>query len=217
VTVAALIAGRLVGSPELRQTADGRAITIAAEEATMGPSDEILQHWHRLPPIGVAWLLRLKELGISVDALSEPELPVQAKVVLRGDTFEFDDGKLASDALVFLVRDDNGEPADFVAWAPKSDRLSSWWGIPMLGMKFLSEPRLDPDGALAVFTDPIEWLIAERNGLLVVSFVNAAHLLRAAAPLRASSAKEANRVRNLITAAPPRVHAPLGSTIPVPA
>jgi crossover junction endodeoxyribonuclease RuvC len=51
----------------------------------------------------------------------------------------------------------------------------------------------------------------------VVSFVNAAHLLRAAAPLRASSAKEANRVRNLITAAPPRVYAPLGSTIPVPA
>jgi hypothetical protein len=212
VTVAALIAGRLVGSPELRPTADGRAITIATEEATMGPSDEILQHWHRLPPIGVAWLLRLKELGISVDALSEPELPVQAKVVLRGDTFEFDDGKLASDALVFLARDDNGEPADFVAWAPKSDRLSSWWGIPMLGMEFLSEPRLDPDGALAVFTDPIKWLIGERSGVLVVSFANAARPLRRAAPLRAGSATEAQRIQTLITAAPPRVLPPPART-----
>ena len=185
-----------------------------------GFPDELEQRWHRLPPIGVAWLKRLKQLDVSVDALCEPELPVQARGVMHGDTFEFatdDPGEQTADALVFLARNDDGEPADFVAWSPKSDRMASWWGIPMLGMECLGEPRIDPDGALAVFTDPIEWLIAERNGLLVVSFMNAAHLLRAAAPLRASSAKEANRVRNLIAAAPPRVYAPLGSTIPVPA
>jgi hypothetical protein len=182
--------------------------------------EEITQSWHRLPPIGVAWLKRLKQLGVSVDALCEPELPAQARVVMHGDTFEFatdDPGERAVEALVFLARQDEGEPADLVAWSPKSDRLASWWGIPMLGMECLGEPRIDPDGALAVFTDPLKWLIGERNGLLVVNFANAAHLLRAAAPLRASSAKEVNRVRNLIAAAPPRVYAPLGSTIPVPA
>jgi hypothetical protein len=36
----------------------------------MVPSDEILQIWGRLPPIGVAWLLRLKQRRVSVDALS---------------------------------------------------------------------------------------------------------------------------------------------------
>lgn len=174
----------------------------------MAPSDEILQQWHRLPPIGIAWLRRLKALGVGVDGLCEPELPAQAKVVLHGDCFDFDDGEQASDALVFLARDDNGEPADFVAWSPKSDRRASWWGIPLLGMECLLDPRMDADGALAVFTDPIKWLIGERQGVLVVNFANAARLLRRAAPLRAGSATEARRIQNLITAAPPRVLAP---------
>jgi hypothetical protein len=165
-----------------------------------------------LPPIGIAWLKRLKALGVSVDALSEPELPVQARVVLHGDCFDFADDEQATDALVFLARDDCGEPADFVAWSPKSDRLASWWGIPLLGMECLGEPRLDPDGALTVFTDPIKWLIGERQGVLVVNFANAARLLRNAAPLRAGSATEAQRIQNLITAAPPRVLAPPART-----
>jgi hypothetical protein len=174
----------------------------------MAPSDEILQSWHRLPPISLAWLKRLKALGVSVDGLCEPDLPAQAKVVLHGDCFDLDDGELASDALVFLARDDCGDPADFVAWSPKSDRLASWWGIPLLGMECLDEPRIDADGALAVFTDPVKWLVGERNGVLVVNFKNAARLLRHAAPLRAGSATEAQRIQKLITAAPPRVLAP---------
>jgi hypothetical protein len=177
--------------------------------------DELEQRWHRLPPIGVAWLKRLKQLGVSVDALCEPELPVQARVVMHGDTFEFaadDPGEEAVDAMVFLARDDNGDPADFVAWRPKSHRLASWWGIPMLGMEALGEPRLDPDGALAVFTDPVRWLRGERNGVLVVNFANAARLLRDAAPLRTGSAAEAHRIQRLITAAPPRVLAPPART-----
>ena len=174
--------------------------------------EELEQNWHRLPPIGVAWLKRLKDMGVSVDALSEPELPVQAKVVMYGDCFDFDDGRLASDALVFLARDDCGEPADLVAWSPRSDRLAAFWGIPMLGMECLDEPRIDPDCALAVFTNPVKWMLGERNGVLVVNFKNAARLLRHAAPLRAGSATEAQRIQNLITAAPPRVLAPPART-----
>jgi hypothetical protein len=174
----------------------------------MHPSDEIMQQWHRLPPIGIAWLKRLKALGVSVDGLCEPELPVQAKIVMHGDCFDFDDGKLSVDALVFLARDDCGDPADFVAWAPKSDKLASMWGIPLLGMQRLGEPRIDPDGALEVHTEPVRWLAPERQGVLVVNFANAARLLRDAAPLWATSAREAQRIQNLIAAAPPRVLAP---------
>jgi hypothetical protein len=173
--------------------------------------EELERNWHRLPPIRVAWLKRLKQLGVSVDALCEPELPVQAKIVLHGDCFEFatgDPGEQASDALVLLARGDCGEPADFVAWSPKSDRLASWSGIPMLGMECLGEPRMDPDGAVEVFDDPLNWLLAERDGLLVVSFANAAHLLREAAPLKVSSAAFGRRLANLINPKPPRILAP---------
>jgi hypothetical protein len=173
------------------------------------PDDEVELAYRLMMPIGLAWLKRLKDLGVSVDALAEPELPVQAKVVLRGSAFDFDDGDLASDALVFLARDDFGEPTDFVAWSPKSDRLASYWGIPLLGMERLGEPRIDPGGALNVFTGPVKWLLAERDGVLVVNFANAARLLRDACPLRAGSATEAQRIQNLITASPPRVFAPI--------
>jgi hypothetical protein len=177
----------------------------------MAPSDEILQSWLRLPPISVAWLMRLKERGVSGDAVCEPELPAQAKVVLHADCFDFaadDPGEQATDALVFLARDERGEPADFVAWSPKSDKLASWWGIPLLGMEALGEPRIDPDGALAVFTDPVEWLLGERMGVLVVSFANAARILRDASPLKVSSAAFGRRLANLINPMPPRILAP---------
>jgi hypothetical protein len=82
--------------------------------------EELERNWHRLPPISVAWLKRLKERGVSVEALSAPELPVQAKVVMHGDCFDFDDGCLSSGALVFLARDDFGEPSDLVAWSPSA-------------------------------------------------------------------------------------------------
>jgi hypothetical protein len=81
-------------------------------------------------------------------------------------------------------------------------------------MEALDEPRLDPDGALDVFSDPVKWLLGERDGVLVVNFANAAHLLRDAAPLRAGSATEAQRIQNLIKAAPPRVLAPPGVLAP---
>ena len=177
----------------------------------IAPSDEIKQQYRLLLPISIPWIKRLKQLGVSVDALCEPELPVQAKIVLHGDTFEFatdDPGEQAADALVFLARDDNGDPADFVAWSPKSDRLSSWWGIPMLGMEALGEFRLDPDGAVEVFDDPVRWLVAERDGLLIVSFTNAARILRDAAPLKVSSPAFGRRLAVLINPKPPRILAP---------
>ena len=75
-------------------------------------SDEIEQRWHRLPPISIAWIKRLKELGVSVDALCEPELPAQAQVVVMHDGFVFDfadeaDGQPV-DAMIFLARDEPG-------------------------------------------------------------------------------------------------------------
>ena len=82
-------------------------------------SDEIEQRWHRLPPISIAWIKRLKELGVSVDALCEPELPAQAQVVMH-DGFVFDfadeaDGQ-SVDAMAFVVRDELGDPIDIVVW-----------------------------------------------------------------------------------------------------
>lgn len=179
----------------------------------MSPDDDEIERAYRLMmPLCIPWIKRLKELGVSVDGLCEPNLPVQARVALHGDCFYFDDGAQSSEALIFLANDDCGEPADFVSWIPASDRLASYYGIPLLGMERLGEPRVDPDGALQVFTQPVGWMASERGGVLIVNFMNAARLLRDAAPLRATSAREAQRIQNLILAAPPRVLAPPART-----
>jgi hypothetical protein len=177
----------------------------------MAPSDELEHQYRLLLPISIPWLKRLKQLGVSVDALCEPELPAQARVVMHGDCFEFaahDPDEQAVDALVFLARDDAGEPADLVAWSPKSDRLAAWWGIPMLGMECLGDWRIDPNGAIEVFDDPLKWLVAERNGLVVVSFANAAPILRECGSLKVGSATFGRRLANLINPKPPRILVP---------
>ncbi len=46
---------------------------------------------------------------------------------------------------------------------------ASWLGnAPLLGLEHLWAPRLDPLGALAVFADPVEWLLGDRLRVVVV-------------------------------------------------
>ena len=176
-------------------------------------SDEIEQRWHRLPPISIAWIKRLKELGVSVDALCEPELPAQAQVVVMHDGFVFDfadeaDGQ-SVDAMVFVVRDELGDPIDIVVWEPKLNRMASWWGnAPLLGMDELFAPRLDAERALRIHETPLQWLLAGRQGVVIVDPRRAAQCLRDAEPLKTHSTAFGRRILALTTPRPPRVFAP---------
>jgi hypothetical protein len=179
----------------------------------MRPSpDEIEQRYQLLPLTSLAWLKRLKELGVSVDALCEPELPGQAQVVMHdGFLFDFADEADGTpvDAVSFLARDEEGEPADIVAWEPRSKRLAAWYGaVSLLGMENVFGPRLDLHNALEVFRDPVHWLGAERQGVVVVHPQQAAPILRRAEPLKVNNSAFGLRLANLINQQPPRILAP---------
>jgi hypothetical protein len=146
-----------LGSPRVaspRPDGPTRRLRLGEWPATMRlPPDEIEQRYQLLPPISLAWLKRLKELGVSVDGLCEPELPGQAQVVMHdGFLFDFADEADGTpvDAVIFLARDEEGEPADVVAWGPRSKRLAAWYGAgSLLGMENVFGPRLDLHNALA--------------------------------------------------------------------
>jgi hypothetical protein len=174
--------------------------------------DELEQRYRLMMPISIAWIKRLKELGVSVDALCEPELPAQAQVVMHGDRrFDFVnevDGQPVS-AMILLARDVDGAPCDLVAWEPRSNRMASLYGnAPLLGMEMLHGPRLDPENALEVFETVKDWLIAERHGVCIVHPPRSAPILRECEPLKVSSSAFGLRLRNLINPKRPRLFAP---------
>jgi hypothetical protein len=177
------------------------------------PSPEALERDHQLllPP-RLDWLKRLREIGVSVDALAEPELPAQAQVVVSdGFIFDFADkaDETAVDAVIFLARDELGDPADLVAWEPRRNRMAAWWGdAPLLGMDELYAPRLDPERALLVHETALAWLLGERNGVVICDPSKAASVLRAAAPLKASSDNFGRRLHTLLKLAPPHIYVP---------
>jgi hypothetical protein len=134
--------------------------------------NEIERRWHRLPPISIAWIKRLKELGVSVNGLCEPELPAQTQVIMH-DGFAFDFAEEADgqpiDAVIFVARDELGDPIDYVAWEPRLNRMASLWGrVALLGEDEIYAPRLDPEQALEVFETPLQWLLAGRQGVVIV-------------------------------------------------
>jgi hypothetical protein len=117
----------------------------------------------------------LMRLGVPGPAIIWPDLPARADVVFRTDKplfdfaadlpVDFDDEAVVS-AMVLLACDEDGYAADLVAWTTNPYRIASWFGAPLLGAENLFAPRLD-DG-LKVFPNPLEWLKAERDGVVIV-------------------------------------------------
>ncbi len=152
----------------------------------------------------------LRGQGVSIDALAEPELPAFAEVSFHEGQplFDFADG---DGALIFLARDEEGDPCDLVAWSAKKNRLAAWYGdAPLLGAEAIYAPRLDPENALKVHETALLWLLAVRDGVVIVDPKRAAPILRAAEPLKASSAAFGLRLRDLIAPRRPRIFVPQG-------
>jgi hypothetical protein len=142
----------------------------------MCPGEEAERRYAVLPPITWTEFAALLDNGIGAPALIWPDLPARAAVVFRDNRplFDFasdagvDSTDDASLALVFLALDEGGEAADLVAWASGTNHIAAWFGeATLLGSERLLLPRLyDP---LQVFPDPLAWLKAGRNGVVVVN------------------------------------------------
>jgi hypothetical protein len=163
-----------------------------------------------LPPPSLGDIRRLRERGVSVDALCEPELLARAEVAFFPDLhvfdFSYEVGEKVVSAFIFLARDEQGDPCDLVAWAPQAKLLAAWYGnAALLGAESVYAPRLDPERALLVHQRPLEWLLHDRSGVVVIDPRGAAQLLRFAEPLAADSVEYGQKLQRMLKVRPPRI------------
>ena len=119
-----------------------------------------------LKDIEIGWLL---DQGVSPAAmLLQPEIRAANVVFLDGNTFDFDESGIR--AFVFKELDSD----DLVAWRPASrtlpERLATWRAVAFaLGQDSIFNPATYfMDGKLHVHADPLDWLRAGREGIVIV-------------------------------------------------
>jgi hypothetical protein len=107
-------------------------------------------------------------------------------------------------AFILLARDAIGDPVDLVAWRPDQRELWPWrgraWG---LGQENCLGSRTS--SALTVFRDPLEWLKADRAGVVVIDGERAASDLVAAEPVVAADPADFEFLRRWITPRAPKL------------
>jgi hypothetical protein len=147
----------------------------------------------------IAWLI---DQGLSEKALLNPTAILGASVkFLGGKTFDFDPEGVR--AFIFKV-EDFGCNIDLVAWEPKRGSLATWRGVAFaLGQDAIFNPASYFDGsALGVHRTPLEWLRAERSGVVILrpdlAYAYLAHRQRLSFP----SVKFASQVEHWIRPKP---------------
>jgi hypothetical protein len=108
-------------------------------------------------------ILWLFEQGVSDTAMLSPTLIRAAKVLfLDNNTFDFDGEGIR--AVVFEEGD------DLIAWNPKRNLLATWGGV---AFALREEAIWNPascfmGSALRVHRTPLEWLVANRDGIVIL-------------------------------------------------
>ena len=148
---------------------------------------------------------RAKELGIHPMALVQEGIVLRHKVVFDRRRFEFARHRGSDDmvsALVVPARGQYGEFVDLVAWRPP-DSLGSWLGhVGLLGEDQVLGPRFGP---LAVHANVLDWLRADRVGVVVVDMIRAAPLLRDASKLLVATVEHGQVLRKALTLPAPQI------------
>jgi hypothetical protein len=112
----------------------------------------------------VRWLLRY---GVEAAAMVGP-WPIGAATV-RFDVGTFDLNPTGECALTFRVHE-CGEVIDLVAWHAHTGKLASWRGTAFaIGQQAIFNPATYfGGGTLRVHRTPLEWLLADRDGIVIV-------------------------------------------------
>ena len=157
-----------------------------------------------------AWLLRQ---GAPSSALVYPESPRRARVVFDADQpfFDFADdvGGERVDALIFLPRNDLGNPCDLTAWTSTRLKLASWFGAAaLLGADDILAPRLTIEGALQVHRTPLGWLRAGRDGVVIIDPRRATVELRDFGPLADEDQAHGLELQQLLRRMEPKIYVP---------
>jgi hypothetical protein len=114
------------------------------------------------------------------------------------------DASSAVIAVIFMARDDLGNPLDLAAWEPETGRLALWLGrVSMLGQDNLYSWRIGEP--LTVHETALEWLQAGRDGVFVIDPQGASPLLRMVEPLGVRRPEFGRRMRESMTIRAPRI------------
>jgi hypothetical protein len=131
----------------------------------------------------------LRERGVSPQAIANPEMPRVASIAFTGGGFfdfadEIETDQPLARAMIFLARDQSGEPADLVAWVPNGNHLARWLGRTcLLGADKIFCPRLLDEGGLPVYRSPEGWMLNQRDGVVIVNQDGAVAALMECGPL----------------------------------
>jgi hypothetical protein len=146
-------------------------------------------------------LLWLLDQGVSEKAL----WPISGSTVrFDGATFDLTDEK-GERTLTFRA-EDRGEVIDLIAWQPRTGALASWRGQAFcLGdLDDIFNPATYFAGdALRVHATPVDWLLADREGIVIVRPDLAPAYLSDCQRIRCSNATYARQLKKWIQ---PRQH-----------
>jgi hypothetical protein len=152
----------------------------------------------------------LSSMGVTVRALTEPD-PFRRAIVKPVGPAWFDFVVAGEEesvaAMLFLARDTMGDPQDIIAWNPRVSFLRSHFGrARVLGEDEILRPHLEHDGCLRVWRDPIDWLLANRRGVVLLDGITSATVLAAGGPLMVEDQAHRREVLRLITSPLPQVN-----------
>jgi hypothetical protein len=167
----------------------------------ISPSQAVIEGLERLSSVHLSWgcppsdddIRLLLDHGVDGDAMTQPYPIGAANVHFDGNTFDID--PRGQRALTFRA-EDRGEVIDLIAWSPISGELASWRGIAFcLGDldQIFNPATYFMGGVLRLHRSPLEWLRANRDGILIVQPQLAYACLRNACRLSFSYAQQAER------------------------
>jgi hypothetical protein len=152
----------------------------------------------------------LRASSVTPRAMWDPDPMLRAAVRPVGPAL-FDivhpETEQAKAAFLLLTRDAMGITSDIVAWNPRLPLLRSLYGrAKILGEDEVYKARLCHDGCLRIWRDPLDWLRADRRGVVLLHGITSAGCLAEIGPLMADDAAHRSDVLRLITRPQPRVH-----------
>ncbi len=174
------------------------------------------QEWRRCDRLQQADIDDLTRSGVGILALAMAEdgsgfCLARDRVVLHPDGRRFEFSRFSRspwldvEAFVILALDRDGEPVDLVAFPVEGvPFIATWLGkVGLLGEDQIECPRLGD--SLRVHAGVLDWLRADRTGVVVVDPIRAAPLLRDVGTLSVASWQQKHRLADMLAVRLPRI------------
>lgn len=163
---------------------------------------------------------QLTELGVNPSWLARSSGPVGStegldlilfdRVLFGPRMFDFDHSQhafpVATPVFTCCARDFEGSVVDVAAWEPIGTKRAMWLGqVPVVGTEWMVPPMRNPASNLSIFFSHLEWLQAQRRGVLVIDFWRAGPYLYDHGPFLVGSVEDGLALRKLLKMDEPKI------------